>query len=57
VRTLSEVRAATAGREIVALAFGSQLDGLVAAGRDGGALHPALIWCDRRAGKECEAAA
>jgi xylulokinase len=57
VRTLSEVRAATAGREIVALSFGSQLDGLVAAAGDGDALHPALIWCDRRAGEECEAAA
>jgi xylulokinase len=57
VRTLSEVRAGTAGREIVALSFGSQLDGLVAAAGDGSALHPALIWCDRRAGRECAEAA
>jgi xylulokinase len=56
VRTLSEVRAATAGREIAALSFGSQLDGLVAAEADGSPLRPALIWCDRRAGEECEAA-
>jgi xylulokinase len=41
----------------VALSFGSQLDGLVVAAGDGSALHPALIWADRRAGKECEAAA
>ena len=57
VATLSTIRAATGGREIVALSFGSQLDGLVAAGGDGTPLHPALIWCDRRAGAECEAAA
>ena len=57
VATLSRIRAATAGREIVALSFGSQLDGLVAAAGDGRPLHPALIWCDRRAGAECEAAA
>jgi xylulokinase len=57
VRTLSEIRTATAGREIVALSFGSQLDGVVAAGRDGTPLRPALIWCDRRAGDEVEAAA
>jgi xylulokinase len=53
VRTLAEVRAATAGREIAALSFGSQLDGLVAAAADGTPLRPALIWCDRRAGQEC----
>ena len=57
VATLSAIRAATGGREIVALSFGSQLDGLVAARGDGTPLHPALIWCDRRAGAECEAAA
>ena len=53
VRTLAEIRAATAGREIGALSFGSQLDGVVAAAEDGTPLHPALIWCDRRAGEEC----
>ena len=57
MRTLSDVRAATAGREIAALSFGSQLDGLVAAAADGTPLHPALIWCDRRAEEECAAAA
>jgi xylulokinase len=53
VRTLAEIRAATAGREIAALSFGSQLDGVVAADADGTPLRPALIWCDRRAGEEC----
>ncbi len=53
VSTLSSVRAATAGREIVALSFGSQLDGVVAADADGEPLRPALIWADRRAGEEC----
>jgi xylulokinase len=57
VRTLTDIRAATAGREIVALSFGSQLDGLVAAAGDGTPLRPAIIWCDRRAHEECEAAA
>jgi xylulokinase len=57
IRTLVELRGATAGREIVALSFGSQLDGLVAAAADGTPLHPALVWSDRRAGAECEAAA
>ena len=37
VATLARLREATAGREIVALSFGSQLDGLVAAGADGDA--------------------
>jgi xylulokinase len=54
VRTLAEVRQATAGREIVALSFGSQLDGVVAADHDATPLRPALIWCDRRAGEECD---
>ena len=57
MRTLGELRRATAAREIVALSFGSQLDGLVAAGADGRPLRAALIWCDRRAGEQCEAAA
>ena len=51
------MRAATGGREIAALSFGSQLDGLVAADADGEPLRPALIWCDRRAGEQCDAAA
>ena len=54
--TLSRIRAETAGREIVALSFGSQLDGLVAADAEGTPLHPALVWSDRRAAAECEAA-
>ena len=56
VATLSRIRATTGRREIAALSFGSQLDGLVAARGDGTPLHPALIWCDRRAGEECAAA-
>ena len=56
MRTLSEIRGATDGREIAALSFGSQLDGLVAADADGEPLRPAIIWADRRAGDECEAA-
>jgi xylulokinase len=49
VQTLTEIRHAAAGRPIAAVSFGSQLDGLVATGRDGRALRPALIWSDRRA--------
>ena len=51
VAALSQLR----GRQVVALSFGSQLDGLVAADADGRALRPALIWSDRRAGAECAA--
>jgi xylulokinase len=57
VRTLADVRARTEGREIVALSFGSQLDGLVATSAAGEPLRPALIWSDRRAGAECVEAA
>jgi xylulokinase len=57
VETLAHVRAQTEGREIAALSFGSQLDGLVAAAADGEPLRPALIWCDRRAGEACAEAA
>ncbi len=53
VRVLAELRAVCAGREIAALSFGSQLDGLVACAADGSPLRPALIWCDRRAGDVC----
>lgn len=54
VQTLAEVRRGGGGRPIAALSFGSQLDGLVATGRDGRALRPALIWSDRRAVAVCE---
>jgi len=57
IATLRELREATGGREIVALSFGSQLDGMVAANADGEPLRPALIWSDRRAGAECDAVA
>src|SRR3954470_2438377 len=53
VRVLAELRSVCAGREIVAISFGSQLDGLVACSADGEPLRPALIWCDRRAGDVC----
>ena len=42
VQTLSEVRSATDGREIAALSFGSQLDGVVAA------REPTASRCSRR---------
>lgn len=37
-----------------ALAFGSQLDGVVACGADGRPLRPAIIWMDRRATAQAE---
>ena len=40
-----------------AVAFGSQLDGLVAADAGEEPVGPALIWMDRRATAQCEAAA
>jgi xylulokinase len=56
-QALGEVRRATAGDRLHALAFGSQLDGLVAADADGRPTAEALIWMDRRAGEQCDAAA
>jgi xylulokinase len=56
-RGLLEARLASGGRRIAAIAFGAQLDGLVACDEAGRPLHPALIWMDRRAGAECRAAA
>jgi xylulokinase len=53
VAVLLELRAACAGREVAALSFGSQLDGLVACDAAGEPLRPALIWCDRRADDVC----
>lgn len=44
-----------APRESVrALAFGSQLDGIVMCGADGAPLRPAIIWMDRRATAQAE---
>lgn len=43
-------------REVVALGLGAQVDGVVAVDRAGQPLHPALIWMDRRAVAQCEAA-
>ena len=56
-RALSEVRQSVDGRRLLAVAFGSQLDGLVATGPDGSPTGAALIWMDRRAVVECEDAA
>lgn len=56
-QALAEVRRTVDGEAVRAVSFGSQLDGLVAADADGQPLGPALIWMDRRAGAECEAAA
>ena len=56
-RALDEVRRSVDGRPLRAVAFGSQLDGLVAAGADGSPTGPALIWMDRRATAECDQAA
>src|SRR3954468_17912999 len=54
VSTLRGVQETTAGRAIAALSFRSPLAGLAAARGDGSVLRPALIWCDRRAGAECD---
>jgi xylulokinase len=54
VETVSEARAAVRGRRISAIAFGSQLDGLVALDDAGKPVRPALIWMDKRAAQECD---
>lgn len=56
-QAMGEVRRTVDGRPLRAIAFGSQLDGLVTAAADGSATGPALIWMDRRASAECDAAA
>jgi xylulokinase len=56
-RALDEIRRSVDGQPLRALAFGSQLDGLVAADGDGRPTGAALIWMDRRATAECERAA
>jgi xylulokinase len=38
---------------VVALALGSQVDGLVCVGKGGDVLRPAIIWLDRRATEQC----
>ncbi len=55
-QALGEVRRSVGASRLLAIAFGSQLDGLVAAGADGSPTGPALIWMDRRAGPQCERA-
>jgi xylulokinase len=56
-RALGELRVAVAGRPLRAIAFGSQLDGLVLARSDGSVAGPALIWMDRRASAQAAAVA
>lgn len=56
-QALAQVRAAVGAGAIRAIAFGSQLDGMVAVDAAGEPTAPALIWMDRRAEQECEAAA
>ena len=53
-QALAELRREVDGQPLRAIAFGSQLDGLVAADRDGAPTGAALIWMDRRATAECE---
>ncbi|GAC1347596.1 MAG: xylulokinase [Ktedonobacteraceae bacterium] len=43
--------------DILALALGSQVDGLVCVNEQGDVLRPAIIWLDRRATSQCEALA
>ncbi len=42
--------------EVIALGLDGQVDGLVAIDKSGRPLYPAIIWMDRRAVAECEAA-
>jgi xylulokinase len=53
-QALGDLRRSVDGRPMRAVAFGSQLDGLVAAHADGSPTGPAAIWMDRRAGEQCE---
>lgn len=53
-RALGELCRVVPRHRLRAIAFGSQLDGLVMARADGSPTGPALIWMDRRARKQCE---
>ena len=46
--------AGTHATDIVALALGSQVDGLVCVGEHDEVLRPAIIWLDRRATAQCD---
>jgi xylulokinase len=54
VRQVMHASGAPAGA-VVALALGSQVDGLVCVGDNDEALRPAIIWLDRRATAQCDA--
>jgi xylulokinase len=41
-------------REICALSLATQVDGVIPIGADGKALHPAMLWLDKRAASQCE---
>ena len=43
-----------AAKNVRALSLATQVDGLVAIDSNGQPLHPAIIWMDRRASKQCE---
>lgn len=51
-RLLSET--GIAAENVRALSLATQVDGLVAIDSNGQPLHPAIIWMDRRASKQCE---
>ena len=51
-RLLSET--GVASENVRALSLATQVDGLVAIDSNGQPLHPAIIWMDRRASKQCE---
>jgi xylulokinase len=53
VRTLL-AQTNTSSKQVVAIGLDAQVDGVVAVGRDGNPLYPALIWMDRRAVAQCE---
>ena len=46
--------AGTRATDIVALALGSQVDGLICVGEHDEVLRPAIIWLDRRATDQCD---
>jgi xylulokinase len=51
-RLLSENR--VSAENVRALSLATQVDGVVSIDSDGQPLHPAIIWMDRRASKQCE---
>ena len=47
-------KSGVAARDVRAMSLATQVDGVIPIDADGKALHPAMIWMDKRAARQCE---